>query len=160
MRPTIDLTLMDPILEKYAHRKDTLITMMQEIQNTYGYLPEEALKKLSREAQVPLNRIFGIATFYSQFHLTPRGKHAVRICKGTACHVLGCESLIAAAEDQLGVKLGETTEDLTFTLESVACIGTCFLAPVAMVDDDYHGKLKAGTIKKVLKKYAKVQESK
>lgn len=158
MKPTIDLTQMDPILEKYAHRKDTLITMMQEIQNTYGYLPEDALKRLSREARVPLNRIYGIATFYSQFYLTPRGKHTVKICRGTACHVLGCESLVVAAEDQLGVKLGETTDDLKFTVESVACIGTCFLAPVMMVDDDYHGNLKAGSIKKVLKKYAKAQE--
>ena len=151
----IDLTRMDPILEKYANRKDTLITMMQEIQNTYGYLPEEALNRLSREARVPLNRIYGIATFYSQFCLTPQGRHSVKICKGTACHVMGCESLVVAAEDQLGVKLGETTEDLNFTLESVACMGTCFLAPVIMVDEDYHGKLKAGSVKNVLKKYAK-----
>jgi len=158
MTPNVDLALMDPILEEYADRKDTLITMMQAIQDVYGFLPEEALNRLSREARVPMNRIYGIATFYAQFYLTPRGKHSVRVCQGTACHVQGCEAVVVAAEDTLGVKMGGTTEDLKYTLESVACIGTCFLAPVMMVDEEYHGNLKAGNVKKILKKYSKDAE--
>ncbi|MDO8673233.1 MAG: NADH-quinone oxidoreductase subunit NuoE [Dehalococcoidia bacterium] len=137
----IDLALMDPILERYKGQEDALITIMQELQQAYAYLPEEALVRLGREAHVPLSRIYAVVTFYAQFYLTPRGRNTVRVCQGTACHVQGCESIVSAVEEELGIGVGGTTEDRQFSVESVACLGTCFLAPVMMINDSYYGKL-------------------
>lgn len=141
MSEQIDLTLLEPVLEKYRGQEDALIAILQEMQEVYSYLPREALNQLSNYAKVPMSRIYAVATFYSQFYLTPRGKNTIRVCRGTACHVQGCEPIIAALTDTLGIDVGGTTDDLQFSLETVACLGTCFLAPVMMVNDSYYGKL-------------------
>ncbi len=158
MPEDIDLSLLKPILERYKGQEDALITMIQEIQGVYGYLPEVVLTRLSREAKIPLSRIYGVVTFYAQFYLTQRGRQTVRVCQGTACHVQGCESIITAVKDAMGIGIGETTDDLQFSLETVACLGTCFLAPVMMVNHSYYGKLDSQKVKAILQSYAQVRK--
>ena len=150
MHDETDITLMDPILSKYKGRDDALITMLQEIQGLYSYLPEDALKRLSDEAAVPMSRIYAVATFYSQFYLNPRGLHTVRICRGTACHVRGGSLILEAVERELGIKDGETTPDLEYNFETVACIGACALAPAMVVDDITYGKLTPSEAAKIV----------
>ncbi|MFC1958408.1 NADH-quinone oxidoreductase subunit NuoE [Chloroflexota bacterium] len=150
----IDLSLVDPILKKYEGQQDALITILQEVQEAYGYLPEEILAHLSRETKISLSRIYAVVTFYAQFYLTPRGRNTIRVCRGTACHVQGCDSIITAMKDTLGVDEGGTTDDLQFSLETVACLGTCFLAPVMMFNESYHGKLDAQKARTILMSYS------
>ena len=152
---TIDLKPVKKIVAGYGNDKDSnLIAALQQTQDEYGYLPKQALKEVSRLMDVPLTRIFGIVTFYSQFTLIPRGRHAIKICTGTACHVRGVNEVKQKVKDQLNVVEGETTADYQFTLETVACIGTCFLAPVMMVDDRYFGKLTADTVTGIVDRYS------
>ena len=150
MPENVDLSLLDPILEKYRNREDALITMLQEIQGVYSYLPEEALNRLSIEAKVSMSRIYAVATFYAQFYLTPRGRKTVRVCRGTACHVRGGALILEAVERELGIKDGETTPDLEYNLETVACIGACALAPAMVVDEDTYGKMTPSEAAKVI----------
>ncbi len=152
---TIDLRPVKKIVAGYGNDKDSnLIAALQQTQDEYGYLPKQALKEVSRLMDVPLTRIFGIVTFYSQFTLIPRGRHAIKICTGTACHVKGVNDVKQKVKDQLNVVEGETTADYQFTLETVACIGTCFLAPVMMVDDRYFGKLTTDTVTDIVDRYS------
>ena len=137
----ITLSLLDPILKKYEGRGDALISILQEIQEVYSYLPEEALNHLSSEAKIPLSRIYAVATFYAQFYLTPRGRNTIRLCRGTACHVRGAPRILEAVERELGITEGETTPDLEFSLETVACIGACALAPTMVINQNTYGKL-------------------
>jgi len=130
-----------------------IIPLLQRIQEEYGYLPRDIVLAVAERTGLPASRIFGVATFYEQFHLSPRGRHLIRCCRGTACHVRGGKNIIEALEREMNVKEGGTTEDLRFTFETVACLGTCFLAPVIMVDDDYYGKVSPGKIKKILDRY-------
>jgi NADH-quinone oxidoreductase subunit E len=157
VQPEIDLTLLDPILEKKKDQKGTLIPVLQAAQDTYGYLPETALEYIGEKMKVPLSRIYGVITFYAQFYQEPRGKHIIKFCQGTACHVRGGKSILEELERTLGVQAGETTEDLLFTLETVACLGTCFLAPVKMIDDQYHGKLTTRSAIKAIEKIRKAE---
>jgi len=151
---TIDLRPVKKIVAGYGNDKDSnLIAALQQTQDEYGYLPKQALKEVSRLMDVPLTRIFGIVTFYSQFTLIPRGRHAIKICTGTACHVKGVNDVKQKVKDQLNIAEGETTADYQFTLETVACIGTCFLAPVMMVDDRYFGKLTTDTVTDIVDRY-------
>ena len=150
----IDLKPVGKIVAQHGNDLGSnLIAILQQTQNEYGYLPKSVLKEISKLTDVPLTRIFGVVTFYSQFTLTQRGKHAVKICTGTACHVKGVEEVKQKVKDQLGVVEGETTADYQFTLETVACIGTCFLAPVMMVDDRYFGKLTVDTVTDIVDGY-------
>ena len=130
-----------------------LIPFLQEIQNAYGYLPPPVLAELSTRTSIPASRIYGVATFYEQFYLEPRGRHTVKCCRGTACHVRGGSGIIEAIQNVLNVAPGETTEDMRFTFETVACLGTCFLAPVIMVNKDYYGNLTPNKIQGILEKY-------
>lgn len=155
MPSDIDLSCLEPILKRYKGQEDALITMLQEIQEVYAYLPEEVLACLSRETNIPMSRIYAVVTFYAQFYLSPRGRNTVRVCRGTACHVQGCDSIITALKETLGVEEGGTTNDLQFSLETVACLGTCFLAPVMMLNESYHGELDAQKAKTILKDYSK-----
>lgn len=127
-----------------------LIPILQKVQNHYGYLPQDVLLEISERTCIPASRIYGVATFYEQFHLEPRGRHIIKCCRGTACHVRGGSALIKDIKNELGIDEGETTEDLQFTFETVACLGTCALAPVMMVDDKYHGKMDAKKVKKLI----------
>lgn len=137
----IDLTLIDPILERHAADPGALIPVLQETQETLGYLPREALEAISSALSIPFAETYGVATFYTQFHLEPRGRTIIRICHGTACHVRGAGAVTDAITGELGVGVGETAEDLSFTIESVACVGCCGLAPVVLVDDQMYGNL-------------------
>jgi NADH-quinone oxidoreductase subunit E len=151
----VDLKLMDKVLRKYAKKKGTIIPLLQETQNLYGYLPMEVFKKIADATNTDISRIYGVATFYSQFRLKPVGKNIVRVCHGTACHVSGAERITEACEDHLKIKDGETTEDMQFTLESVACLGCCSLAPVMMIGDTTYGRLSDRETKKILNKFQK-----
>jgi NADH-quinone oxidoreductase subunit E len=141
------------LLDHYRNYDGGLIPVLQEAQSIYGYLPSEALEKISQELRIPFSEVFGVVTFYAQFHLKPRGRNIIRVCLGTACHVLGGSRIFKSIQDVLGVGNGETTEDLRYTLESVACIGACGLAPCIMINDDTHGRLVPGDMKKILEQY-------
>jgi len=156
--PAIDLSLIDHLLEKYKNKKGNLIPILQGTQNIYGYLPEAAFFKISEVTGLRLNEMYGVATFYTQFRLNPVGKNIVKVCHGTACHVQNATAISEAIEDALEVKDGETTPDGLFTLESVACLGCCSLAPVMMIGDNTYGKLTGSNAVKILKEI-KIKES-
>ncbi|MCF8297201.1 MAG: NADH-quinone oxidoreductase subunit NuoE [Saprospiraceae bacterium] len=129
------------VLCKYEGKPDNLIPLLQQVQSEYGYLPEETLLKVAEYAQVPSSQVYGVATFYTQFRFTPIGRNKIMVCRGTACHVKGAPRITEEIEKQLDIKEGETTEDMEYTLESVACIGACGLAPCMMVNDKVEAKL-------------------
>lgn len=118
-----------------------LIPLLQRIQDEYGYLPAELLRHVSERTGIPTSRMYGVITFYAQFSLAPRGRHTIRCCRGTACYVRGSKAVRDAVAGSIGVEEGETTEDHRFSFETVACLGTCFLAPVMMVNEQYYGLL-------------------
>lgn len=132
---------------------DSLIPILQKIQDAYGYLPAEILFEVSKRTGLHVNHMYGVATFYEQFHLEPRGRHTVKCCRGTACHVRGGREIAGTIERELGIEEGNTTEDMRFTFETVACLGTCFLAPVVMVNKDYYGNVSPARIKSIIEKY-------
>lgn len=144
---------MQKLLDQYRDYKGGLIPVLQEAQNIYGYLPKEALQRIAKELNMPFSKVYGVATFYAQFHLKPRGRNIIRVCLGTACHVRGGSKIFEAAKEYLGVGHGETTQDLRFTLETVACIGACGLSPCMMVNDDTHGRLVPGVVGEKLEAY-------
>jgi len=127
--------------------------VLQDIQEEHGYLPEDSLERVASHLNVPISHIYGVVSFYAQFSLTPRGKHIVKTCMGTACHIRGGMSVLEAIRDHLEVTDRRTTEDGLFTLEVVRCLGTCFLAPVMMVDTKYYGALTPAKVRSVLKSY-------
>ena len=151
MKDEVDLTLMDPLIRKYNGKKGNLIPILQGTQDLYGYLPRGAFEKISRETGLELSEMFGVATFYAQFRLKPVGKHIIKVCHGTACHVQNAKEISESLEETLKVKDGETTEDRLFTLESVACLGCCSLAPVMMIGDQTYGKLTGNESVKIVK---------
>ncbi|MCF6095494.1 NADH-quinone oxidoreductase subunit NuoE [Thermovorax subterraneus] len=152
----VDLALLEGVLEKYRGNPGSLITVLQKAQDIYGYLPRKVLYHIAREIKVKPAKVFGVATFYAQFRLRPIGKHLIMVCHGTACHVNGAELITSALCDELKINEGETTKDGLFTLQNVACLGCCSLAPVMMIDGEAYGKLtpdKArGIIREILKK--------
>jgi NADH-quinone oxidoreductase subunit E len=142
-------------LENYEKEDNSLIPLLQQIQVQFGYLPNEALIELSEYLEIPLSRIYGVATFYSQFNFSPLGKYVVKICRGTACHVNGAVTILQELEDELGVKENETSEDGLVTLQPVACLGCCSLAPVIMVNEKIYGNLTSAAVRKIAKKIKK-----
>lgn len=155
MSPSLDLSLVEKILKKYQNQEGALIPVLQEVQAIFGYLPEEILTLIGKRLNIPLSRIYGVVTFYAQFYLTPRGKHTVRVCRGTACHVRGGKAILNAVKEYLQIDDGQTTPDFNFSLETVACLGTCFLAPVMMVDRNYYGKLIPQRVPAIMQSYVK-----
>jgi len=141
------------IIEKHKGQPGGLIPVLEEAQVCLEYLPLSVQKKIAAGLNLPLSRVYGVVTFYSFFTMTPRGKHTVRVCLGTACYVRGGKALSDAIEKQFGITEGETTADRMFTLESVRCLGACGLGPVVVVDDDVHGRVKPAKIKDVLSQY-------
>ncbi|RUA31613.1 MAG: NADH-quinone oxidoreductase subunit NuoE [Bacteroidetes bacterium] len=146
-----DLSLMDPLIKKYKDQKGNLIPLLQGVQDLYGYVPHDAFLKLHDEVGLKLADMYGVATFYAQFRLNPVGKHIIKVCHGTACHVQNATKITEALMDSLKVNDGETTEDNLFTLESVACLGCCSLAPVMMIGDETYGKLDGKKSVKIIK---------
>jgi NADH-quinone oxidoreductase subunit E len=138
----VDLAPIGGLLDELGPvQHNDLIPILQRIQDLYGYLPRAVVDEVSRRTGIPASHMFGVATFYAQFHLQPRGRHSIKACRGTACHVRGSQAIVEAVSQELGIKDGQTTPDGRFTLETVACLGTCFLAPAVMIDDQYYGNL-------------------
>ncbi|MDZ7794779.1 MAG: NAD(P)H-dependent oxidoreductase subunit E [Spirochaetia bacterium] len=131
--------------------EDLLIPLLQQIQEGYGYLPEQVLGWVSRETGIPTSRMHGVITFYSQFYTEPRGKHIIQCCRGTACHVKGASKIIDAVRQETGLKEDGSSEDMLFTLETVSCLGACALAPLSVVDDTFHGKMDVDKARKLVK---------
>lgn len=143
------------ILQKYPKGdKSNVISILQDVQNLYGYLPEMVLQEVADFVGLSLSRVYGIATFYNQFRLTPLGENIIRVCRGTACHVSNSANILFNLETTLQIKAGQTTRDKKFTLETVACIGACSIAPVITVNDDYYGRVTVKDIPSILKKYS------
>jgi NADH-quinone oxidoreductase subunit E len=142
----------DKIIESYSFEKSALIAILQEIENLYNYLPDWALKYVSEKLNVPMTRVYGVASFYDAFHLTPRGKHLIRVCLGTACYLRGSARVLEAVERELGINDGETTPDLQFSIQSVRCLGACALAPVMIVGERYFDKMTPTKVRRVLKR--------
>jgi NADH-quinone oxidoreductase subunit E len=141
------------ILDNYQGDRSQLISILQDIQAEYHYLPREALEQVSGALGIPLTQVYGVATFFRSFSLAPRGKHTVHVCTGTACHVRGSLRVLEEMERELGVTRGKTTPDQKFTLETVNCVGACALGPIAVVDGEYNGQMRPDKVKSVLKKY-------
>lgn len=141
------------IFREYEGEKGAVITVLQKVQEKLGYLSKEAISEVAKFLRMSETEIFGIASFYAQFRFTPYGKHAVRVCLGTACHVRGGEEIMKAAENKLGIERGNTTDDLSFSLERVACFGSCALSPVMVVDKDVYGRLTTIKVRAILSKY-------
>lgn len=143
----------DEMLQGFEGISADLIPVLQAIQEKYGYIPKESIQPISETLHVFPSQVQGVVTFYAQFSLTPRGKNIVRVCRGTACHVRGGKSILRVAQQQTGIRDGETSEDMKFTLETVACLGTCFLAPAMMVNRNYYGKLVPHHVQSILREY-------
>jgi NADH-quinone oxidoreductase subunit E len=137
------------IISSYKGGKSDIIPILQDIQAEYGYLPEECMKDVSRSVGVSSSEVFGVATFYSQFRFTPRGRKHILVCKGTACHVSGANKIIEGIERHLGIKEGEVTFDMEYSLESVGCLGCCALAPCAMINKDIKSNLTLKDVKRL-----------
>ncbi|OQY49570.1 MAG: NADH-quinone oxidoreductase subunit E [Desulfobacteraceae bacterium 4572_87] len=149
----VDLSPTQTLIEKYSQKKGALIPLLQDIQAAYGYVPDEAVQVVARELSIFPVEIYGVLTFYTQFHLTPRGKHTIRVCQGTACHVMGAKGLFDYLLNKLKVEEGETTEDGLFTVERVACLGCCGMAPAIMIDEDFYGRCTIQNVEGTWEKY-------
>ena len=156
----VDLGLVDHVLKKFEQARreeggritsDDLIALLQQTQETYGYLPRPAMTRLSQRTGFPMSQIYGVVTFYAQFYLEPHGKHTITFCRGTSCHVRGGNKVLATVKGLLGIDDGETTKDFQFSLETVACVGACAVAPVMVVDGKHYGKLTPRSAERVIR---------
>ena len=150
-KTNIDITLLDSVLEEYASVEGSLITILQKTQDIYGYLPQDAIKKIASATGIAESEIMGVGTFYTQFRFKPVGKYLIMLCQGTACHVNSSELILETIKDELGIDDGETTDDGPFPLKCVACLGCCSLSPVMMINEDTYGSLTPDKTKKILK---------
>ena len=141
---------LDEILSRYSGEKSDLIPILQEVQERFGYLPEQAMQRIAKFLRLPESTIFGVGTFYAQFKLTPTGKRLVKVCRGTACHVRGATRILNEVETRLGIKPGETASDLSYSLETIACFGSCALAPVMVVDKNVYGRMTTTKVGQIL----------
>jgi NADH-quinone oxidoreductase E subunit len=154
-KPEIDWEKLAAIIKKHKGKKWGVITLLQEIQENFGYIPPESIEPIAEAMNMFPSQVQGVVTFYAGFSLEPKGKYVVRVCRGTACHVKGSRSIIRLMKRELNVNEGETTPDYQFTLETVACLGACFLAPTMMVNRTYFGKLSPPRITTILAQYDK-----
>ncbi len=144
----------ESILDSYRHDTGLLVSILQDIQAEYNYLPKEALMQVSQGLGVALSQVYSVATFFKAFSLTPRGRHLINVCLGTACHVRGAVRILENIERELGIKVGETTENLRFSLETVNCVGACALGPIVIIDGEYSGQMKTDKVKPLLENYS------
>jgi len=152
---SIDTDKIQKIAHRYKGKKGTLIPLMQEIQKAFGYVPKDSINLIAKTMDMYPAEIYGVLTFYTQFYLTPRGKHTIKVCQGTACHVMGGKEILDYLSDKLSIKDGETTKDGSFSLERVACLGCCGMAPVVQVDNDFYGNCTIQMMDEMLEKYKK-----
>jgi NADH-quinone oxidoreductase subunit E len=146
----LELDAVDRILQSRGRDQANLIPILQAVQGELGYLPEEAIRSIAHHLRLPPSRVFGVITFYAQFRLTPRGRHTVRVCRGTACHVRGGAAVVKAVQNVTGIQPGETSDDMRFTFETVACIGACALAPTVVADENTYGEMTPENAKELL----------
>lgn len=151
----IDQEKLRSIIDRHKDEKWALIPLLQEIQETFGYIPPIAIEPVAEALNLFPTQVQGVITFYAGFSLTPKGKYVIRVCRGTACHVKGSRSILRLMKKELGLEEGETSPDYKFTLETVACLGACFLAPTMMVNRTYFGKLTPTKVGSVLAQYNK-----
>ncbi len=156
----MDLKRVDEIIDKYHAEKNWLIGIFQDIQQEYRYLPREAIGRVATRLDIPLTQAYMVATFYKSFSLVPRGEHEIHVCLGTACHLRGGQRLVENFERTLGVKAGDTTKDMKFTLETVNCLGACAQAPLVQVDQKNYGKMGPDRIAKIIEEYRQDGEGK
>ena len=147
-----DFSKLDSIFDRYPKEQESLIAVLQDIQKEYQYLPCEALEATANQLDVPLSKVFSVSTFYNAFSLNPKGEKIIRICCGTACHIRGAKMIQEQVEKLLEIKAGETTPDMKFTLEVVACVGACAMAPVVIVNDKYKSNVKVSQAKSLIKR--------
>ncbi len=141
---------LDELLSPYSGERGDLIPILQEVQERFGYLPREVMQKIAKFLSLPESTVYGVSTFYAQFKFVPTGKRIVKVCRGTACHVRGAGRILGAIERQLGIKPGETTSDMEYTLETIACFGSCALAPVIVIDKDVYGRMTTTKVGQIL----------
>ncbi len=151
----IDLDQVQSILNKHRHEKWGLIPALQEIQEAFGFIPRESIEPVAEALQVFPSQVQGVVSFYAGFSLHPKGKNVVRVCRGTACHVRGGRSILRFIKRELSLNEGETSADYQFTLDTVACLGACFLAPTMMVNKAYYGRLSPPKVSSILDQYEK-----
>ena len=149
----MDITIINSILSKFPDEKGTLIGILHEVQNHFHYLPEEELRYISRKRGIPITQVYSIANFYNRFSLKPKGKNVINVCLGTACHVKGGEKVMDEMKRRLNIQVGESTDDMNFTLEEVRCIGACSLAPAVVINEDTHSTVTPKQVEKILSKY-------
>ncbi len=138
------------IAGKYERKRESLISILQDIQSEQKYLRDDALRIVARELNIPLIQVYGVATFFKAFSLKPRGEHMVTVCLGTACHVRRASAVLDEVKRRLGIEPGETSDDMCFTLETVNCLGACALGPILVLDGKYHGQMSPGKVKNIL----------
>lgn len=149
----IELAKVDTITDSYEGEKSPVVSILQDLQNEFNYLPREALIRVSERLEIPLSQVYAVATFYGAFSLTPRGRYTISVCLGTACHVQGGQRILEKLERDLNIEAGETTGDLSFSLAAVRCLGCCGLAPVVTVGDDLYGNVNQAKLSKIMEKY-------
>ena len=152
----VDLSQMDEVFEKYSGQQGALIPILQSAQAKYGYLPAEVLKLIADQLGVSLGKVYGVATFYAQFYLERRGRHVLKLCDGTACHVKGTPVLMTAIEEAFDIHPGQTTDDGELTVEIVYCLGSCALAPVAVLDGQVMGRMQQEKLLRQVKRHVDV----
>ncbi len=152
MTPEVNTDRLKEVIESKAGHPEALIAVLQDIQREFHYLPREALTEVSTALGVPLSKVYGVATFYNAFSMTPRGEKVIRVCQGTACHIKGADLILDQLESSLGIKPGETTPDLKYTIEVVNCVGACAMAPVMIVNNKYHGEVRCDQATRLVKK--------
>jgi NADH-quinone oxidoreductase E subunit len=154
----IDFNKLNEIIEKHREKKWSLIPLLQEVQEVFGYIPPETIEPIADALSMAPSQVQGVITFYAGFSLKQKGRNVLRVCRGTACHVKGSRSILRYVQKELNLEEGETSEDFQFSLETVACLGACFLAPTMMVNKDYYGKLNPTKVTSVLGQYQKTRE--
>ncbi|RKX28547.1 MAG: NAD(P)H-dependent oxidoreductase subunit E [Candidatus Zixiibacteriota bacterium] len=148
----VDLDRVKEVIDRSPKKPGSLIGVLQDIQREFHYLPKMAMTETARELNVPLSKVWSVATFYNAFSLTPRGENIIRVCKGTACHIKGADLILEQIETGLGLKPGDTSEDMKYTVEVVNCVGACAMAPVMIVNSKYHGNVRCDRVLKLVKK--------
>jgi len=147
-----DVSKFDDIIDRYERSEESLLAILQDFQREFHYVPEEGIRRVSEVMRVPESRIYAMGTFYKALSLTPRGRHVIKVCTGTACHLKGAPQILETLERELGVKRDGTTADGEFTLECVNCVGACAMAPVTLVDEVYHGQTRASKVMDIVRK--------
>ncbi|MDJ0763930.1 MAG: NAD(P)H-dependent oxidoreductase subunit E [Myxococcota bacterium] len=153
----MEISQVDAIVDRYDAAPSSLLAIMQDVQDEARYLPRDAMARIATRLDVPIARVYQMATFFESFHLEPRGKHICTVCMGTACHVRGASRLVEQLERDLDIGSGQTTADMMFTIEEVNCVGACALGPLVIVDGEYHGNMTSGSLQKVVKKMRKAE---